>query len=316
MCELAIPGRIPTVKVLIADDSTAIRTMLGRCLQAWGHEIVEAADGEQAWQILCGEDPPRVAILDWVMPALEGVEVCRRVRQRLPKPFVYTILLTSKHQEDDLVQALEAGAHIFLSKPIMPEVLRSHVNVGERLVEADDTLQEYANRMEILATTDALTGISNRRQFFESGTRELLRARRHRRPLSLLLMDFDHFKQVNDTHGHAVGDEVLRTVTLHCQRILRQEDIFGRLGGEEFGVLLVEVASQGARDAGERLRKLVEELSIETQSGTLQITMSVGVATREDPDRSLDDLLRRADLALYEAKRSGRNRVVGPPVAV
>ena len=299
-----------TMKVLVADDSPTTRFALRKNLLDWGYEVVEACDGEEAWSALRGEDPPRIAVLDWMMPDLDGVDIAKRLNDQDGGPFVYTILLTSRTDKQDMVFALENGAHNFQSKPIAPEELRSHVNVGRRLVEADDKLKEYAAEMERLATTDSLTGILSRRHFLELGEREWERARRYKRQTSLLLMDIDHFKTVNDTYGHAAGDTTLQALAEVCLSTLRTNDLFGRLGGEEFAVLLPETPRQTAGEAAERLRQAIGTLVIPSEDHEIRITVSIGAAPLLPEDESIDQALRRADAALYEAKEAGRNRVV------
>lgn len=178
---------------------------------------------------------------------------------------------------------------------------------SERL-EVD--LKKAQVELERLATTDFLTGIANNRSFFETGEREIQRARRYGRPLAVLMLDLDHFKRVNDTHGHAVGDRVLVAVTATCKRFLRDIDLFGRLGGEEFGMLLPETDLDGGRATAERLRQTVAETNIDAGKTTLCITISIGVSVLSPEDDRLESALKRADDALYEAKRSGRNRIV------
>ena len=170
--------------------------------------------------------------------------------------------------------------------------------------------KEKRERLERLATTDPLTGANNRRSFFEQGEKELHRARRHKRPLSLMMVDIDHFKRVNDTHGHAIGDAVLKRLVSKCNDTLRTQDILGRFGGEEFAAVLPEVGLASATKAAERLRRALEDLEVETSEGTLKFTVSIGVSECRYDDESLETALARADNALYSAKESGRNRVV------
>ncbi len=297
------------MKVLIADDSPTTRFSLRNNLIEWGYEVEEACDGREAWRLLNLDDPPRIAILDWMMPEMEGVEICRKLQDRSNGPFVYTILLTSRNDSKDLVCGLESGAHNFQFKPYSPIELRSHVNVGKRLVESDDKLKEYAAQMERLATTDSLTGILNRRHFLKCGEEEIERACRYERSLSILLMDIDHFKNVNDTYGHAAGDEALRTMTKMCRLALRTNDIFGRMGGEEFAAVLPEIDIKNALEVSERIRMSLEKLEIDYDGKPIRITVSIGVTSLESLDRNIESLLKRADKALYTAKNNGRNRI-------
>lgn len=298
------------MKVLIADDSPTTRFTLRKNLTDWGYEVVEAVDGDEAWQFLLSTNPPRIAILDWVMPGIEGVEICRRLTERLGGPLIYTILLTAKTEREELIYALESGAHNFQSKPIAPEELRSHVAVGKRLVEADDKLKEYTAQMERLATIDSLTGVFNRGHFLYVAEKELRRAMRYGRELSVLMIDVDHFKRINDTHGHAVGDEALRAVTVACAQNLRENDLFGRLGGEEFAAVLPETSGGSALLVAERLRQAVAAAVAGSQQGEVHFTVSIGVTSLLPGETTIEALLRRSDDALYAAKGEGRNRVV------
>lgn len=182
------------------------------------------------------------------------------------------------------------------------------------LKQAEEALRRNEERLERLATTDPLTGANNRRSFFEQGEKELHRARRHKRPLSLMMVDIDHFKRVNDTHGHAIGDEVLKRLVSKCNDTLRTQDILGRFGGEEFAAVLPEVGLASATKAAERLRRALEDLEVETSEGTLKFTVSIGVSECRYDDESLETALARADKALYSAKESGRNRVVAEAI--
>ncbi len=302
------------MKILIADDSPTTLFALKKNLEEWGYEVCEVKDGLEAWQTLNKENPPRIAVLDWMMPGMDGVQICKKLQERTESPFVYTILLTSKTEKEDLVFALENGAHNFQSKPISPEELRSHVNVGRRLVEADDKIKEYAAQMKSLAQTDVLTGICNRRYFMEQGTNMFKSAKRTDRPLSVMLLDIDHFKKVNDTFGHAAGDEVLKKMSISALGKLRDIDLFGRIGGEEFAVVMPEAAIEGAHKTADRLRKSLSELEIKFDNKTISFTVSIGVTTRRPEDETLEEVLKRSDAYLYAAKEGGRNRVVSTDV--
>lgn len=312
------------MKLLIADDNRSIRLTLRRLVQKWGYDAIEAEDGRKAYELLTGAEPPRIAILDWIMPGMDGVAICRRLLEETSARLIYTILFTSKNQTDDLVFAFENGACDFLSKPVEPNELRSRIAVGRRLVEAEDKLNKYAVHLEELvelrarqlveierlARTDVLTGVSNRRHFFEMGESELQRAKRHQRSLSILVMDLDRFKEINDNFGHAVGDEALKILATTASNCLRTNDVFGRLGGDEFVALLPETDGPRAIETAERLIEEIRNISIPVDGVSVGFTLSVGGATRCSQDESLETLLQRADEALYQAKGEGRNRVV------
>jgi diguanylate cyclase (GGDEF)-like protein len=297
------------MKILIADDKKSTRFMLKKYITDWGHTAVEASDGDKAWEVLNQEDGPRIAILDWIMPEINGVQICARLNDRKNLPFIYTILMTSKNSEQDLIFALENGAHNFQTKPISPGELHSYINVGIRLVQADDKLKEYAEKMEHLARIDHLTNVNNRRYFFEESNNAIKLCSRHNRDLSVLMLDIDHFKHVNDQYGHAAGDQVLKNVAKTCKINLRSTDIIGRIGGEEFAITLPETNLDDAQIIAEKMRKFIEEMVSKVDENCICVTASFGATVMNSKDNQIDDLLHRSDEALYEAKENGRNRV-------
>lgn len=305
-----------SLEVLIADDDRIPRRLLRRMLERWGHRIIEAEDGHQAWRALDVESPPHIAILDWMMPGIDGIELCRRLAQRPRAPLVYTILLTSKRDEDDLVHALDNGAHDFQTKPVSPGELRARLAVGRRLVEMHDRLQESLAEMERLATTDVLTGIANRRHFYDCANRALDHAGARGKPVSTLLLDIDRFKQINDRHGHSAGDNALRRVAELCQMHLRPTDMVARFGGDEIAILLPEAQIDEAHTIAERLRSAIAGATLHTDHESdsrepVQLTVSIGCASTSTAGVGIDDLLGQADAALLRAKAEGRNCVAG-----
>jgi diguanylate cyclase (GGDEF)-like protein len=300
------------VKVLVADDDSTGRRILGRHLEKWGYQVEVVADGEQALARLTAEDPPRLAILDWMMPGEDGVEVCRAVRAQCAEPYVYIILLTGRSSTEDLVEALDAGADDFITKPFQPLELEVRLRVGRRSVDLHFELIEAREALREQATRDSLTGIWNRRAVLEVLERELARAQRHLDlgRLGVMLADLDHFKQINDTYGHPVGDEVLREVAARMRRFTRPYDTVGRYGGEEFLVVLADCGDEGVSSVADRLRRCIADTPIATAAGELEVTMSAGVvAAYGDMEASADSLIVLADQALYRAKQRGRNRV-------
>jgi len=291
------------MRILAADDDEVTRTALVRLLEDLGHEVVPALDGNEAWEILQREDSPQLAILDWMMPGLEGVELCRRVRADTKRPFRYLILLTARDAIDDLVQGIESGADEYLRKPVDMRELRVRLVAGERILVQQDELRARA-------TFDALTGFLNRATIIERLQRELEIVMRTNAPASILLADLDDFKRVNDTHGHGVGDEVLREACNRLAARKRSYDELGRYGGEEFLVVLPGCAADGAVTVANRMRTFLGSTPLETSAGPIQLTASFGVATMtHDCPVSPEDLIAAADAALYRAKRAGRNRV-------
>lgn len=298
------------MKILIADDDALSRAILRDMLSDWPGEVVFAADGVQAWEALQDPNPPRIAVLDWVMPGADGVELASRLLVRGDNPFTYVVLLTGRDGDDDVVRALDAGAHDFLSKPFSPAVLAARLAVGRRLVMADDSVKSYAARMEALASIDALTGAANRRHFLEQSRRELRRAARNGDSTSVLLFDLDHFKRINDTFGHEQGDRVLRAVVDGLKGALRAADLVGRLGGEEFAVLLPQTGGAGAVEAAERVRAAVASVRVPAGGNFPWVSASVGVAGVAAGELDVGRALQRADRAMYVAKDGGRDRVV------
>jgi two-component system cell cycle response regulator len=411
------------VRVLIAEDDATSSLMLQHTLERLGYEVLAFAEGAGAWQALCGEAPPQLVLLDWSMPQMDGLEVCRRLRARRGANYTYTILLTSRAERDDVVTGLEAGADDFVTKPFDPEELRARLRTGERILSLEAALtRSRAHMAEVLANidsgvllsdpggrvllsnaglalvtgdarariegmarrdfmaqqaerlsdpgaflqamdapagevqadfqkahrrqvvrwaskpvpfaegqgrldicrdvtaeielarvlseqalTDPLTRLVNRRGGEQGIARELSRqARGQSQPLSLALLDIDHFKRVNDVHGHAVGDKVLTAVAAIILGAVRQADLAIRWGGEEVLLVLPNTTGDAAREVVNRLRLQVEASRLE---GVPPVTFSAGVA-QWTPSEPITDTIARADARLYEAKAQGRNRVL------
>jgi two-component system cell cycle response regulator len=296
------------MRILIAEDDVTSRLLLKRVLENWGYEVTATTDGFEALQALQAEDAPRLAILDWMMPGMDGVDVCRRVRSRETLQPPYIILLTALGDKESVVTGLEAGADDYVGKPYDPDELHARLGVGRRLVELNDELLEAQHALEILARTDALTGVLNRGAIVMELEREAARAAREGVPLGLGMLDIDHFKLVNDTHRHAAGDAVLCEVVRRVLGVMRPYDSFGRFGGEEFLVLVPGSGERELRDVLERIRSVIGSAAIVVDGHELAVTVSLGGATRGR--ESADDLIARADDALYAAKEQGRDRVV------
>ena len=299
------------MKILIADDESVSRRMLQGLLTKWGYEVVAAEDGKVAWERLNSADAPRIALLDWMMPERNGVDVCRDLRSQRPEPYTYILLLTAKDAKESVVEGLESGADDYLTKPFHPQELKARLRVGIRLLELEDTLVQAREAMRFKATHDALTGVWNRGTILETLERETLRSRREGTSLGVIIGDLDHFKLVNDTYGHLIGDWVLRETVTRMQACVRPYDAVGRFGGEEFLILLPGCDSAAAAERTDQIRAAIAHPPMETDSGPLKITMSLGgVATGNWPDETPNQLLQMADAALYRAKEEGRNRVV------
>ena len=295
--------------ILIADDDPVSRRLLEATLLRLGHTVVAVADGHTANERLLAPDAPRMAILDWMMPGIDGLGVCDAVRRNAVN-YVYIILLTAKDRREDMVAALDGGVDDFLTKPLDQTELRVRLRSGERVLELEERLLRSQEALRHQAQHDHLTGLWNRGRIFDELSAQLKRAVRERRPVAVALGDLDHFKQVNDTLGHATGDLVLESAAKSLQSALRSYDTVGRIGGEEFLLLLPGCELPEAMDIAERARAAVAATPVAGPAGPIQATMSLGVAChRPGETASGVALVEAADLALYRAKAGGRNRV-------
>jgi len=297
------------MKVLIADDDFTSRSILTAILKKCGFDPVVAEDGGAAWDILQRPDAPRLILLDWNMPVLDGPEICRRLKARNVADPPYVILLTARGEKSDIVDGLDAGANDYMAKPYDREELLARIGVGRRMLEMQSNLLEARDALAHQATHDFLTGVFNRRAVRDRLKQEISRAGRDGKSLSVGMLDIDHFKKINDTFGHQAGDESLIAFTRLIQDGLREYDCVGRYGGEEF--LVIAPGSVGSKNESlfERLRTRISEAEIATNAGPISLTVSIGVAPGTGQS-DVDTLLAAADAALYQAKAEGRNRVV------
>ncbi len=304
------------MRVLVADDDLTSRRILEAILKKWGLEPTVVSDGLAADALLELPDAPPLVLLDWNMPGLEGPEVCRRLRRRETSNPPYVILLTARGDKGDIVKGLDAGANDYVSKPYDSEELRARIGVGTRMLELQADLARARDALAYQASHDALTGLPNRRAVLESLERELARAARENGAVSVGVCDLDHFKSVNDTWGHPVGDQVLTAFARLAKGCLRAYDVVGRYGGEEF--LLIAPGAQAAveSDVFERLCRTVAASPVTTDAGIVSFTVSIGVAGIRGKGCG-EAVLAAADAALYRAKAEGRNRVwYAPEMAV
>jgi two-component system, cell cycle response regulator len=291
------------MKILLVEDSYIERRKLGAYLTEWGFEYQSVGSGTEAIKLLEAADHPELVLLDWLLPGLDGIDVLRRVRKLSQGTYVYTVMLTAKTHKKDRITAMEAGADDYLSKPVDPGELRSRIMVGKRILELQQSLR-------FAATHDFLTNLLNRSEILVALEREIARGEREHNCMSIILGDLDHFKRVNDTLGHAAGDEVLKEVARRLKVDLRAYDLVGRYGGEEFLVLLPGCNLENGARRADAIRSRICKDPIATPFGTASATMSMGVTvTSENRDCSVSELLREADVSLYEAKKKGRNRV-------
>jgi len=295
------------MRVLIADDSRVSRRLLRRHLESWGYEVAEHTDGASALAALGEPDAPALAILDWEMPEMNGIEVVRRLRDDGQDRHTLVYLLTSRASPEDVLEGLAAGVDDYLIKPVDPAELRFRLRNGVRLVELHQRLLEAQETLRTQAMTDPLTAVWNRRAFEDVARREISRSKRTGRSVAVLMIDLDHFKQINDRFGHTAGDAVLVETARRMDEVLRDGDVLGRFGGEEFAVLLPECGPAGAYVAGERVRRAVARDPVVHEGIEIPVTASIGVSSARGGRAPLATLVDRADRALYRAKGSGRN---------
>jgi diguanylate cyclase (GGDEF)-like protein len=303
------------MKILVAEDNPVFQAVLGNMLKKWGYDVQCAADGADAWAVLQSPTSPRLAILDWMMPGLDGPEICRRVRSAAAEPYIYILLLTARTQSEDLVQGMEAGADDYLTKPVNPHELRVRLRAGRRILELQEQLLLAREALREQATRDGLTSLWNRSTVLDLLDQQVARATREHTPVAVVMADLDHFKQVNDTYGHPSGDAVLKEAARRMRSVVRPYDAVGRYGGEEFVAVLSGCDARATMAYAERLRAAVAAERFPIPETSIPMTCSIGVAWTDAPRPQCGpDLLRIADNALYAAKRSGRNRVEQHPV--
>jgi two-component system cell cycle response regulator len=274
----------------------------------FGHEVLAVPDGHQALDQLLRASGPRLAILDWAMPGADGLTVCRTVRER-SGTYVYLILLTTRDGREDLLAAFDAEADDYVTKPFDALELGGRIRAGERVLGLQEQLIAAHEALRHEATHDRLTTMWNRGRVLDQLGRELIRARREHRPLAVAVADIDHFKTINDTMGHHVGDDVLRQVAARMNALRGERDCIGRYGGEEFLIVLPGCDIRAARGMAERLRAAVSADPIRSGDVELQVTVSFGIAATDRSDEQPDVLIQAADRALYRSKAGGRNRV-------
>ncbi len=299
------------MRVLIVDDDAVSRRVLQVTLIKWGYEVVTATNGLEAWQILRQSNAPRLAILDWMMPGMDGVELCREIRKMEDVPYIYTLLLTGKISKEDLVEGMQAGADDYIRKPFDPEELKVRLRAGKRILDLQSELLAAKETLRHQATHDCLTGLLNRGAIFEALRNEVDRAHRRKRGLTIIAVDIDYFKKINDTYGHCVGDTVLCEAARRMTSAVRTEDAVGRYGGEEFLIILPCCDLEDRLLLAERIKGSVTDASVELPGISIHFTISMGVASYHPPDyMGASSLLQVADRFLYVAKNQGRNCIV------
>jgi len=298
--------------IMLVEDDPVSRHIITHLLERSGYRMVVAADGVEALGLLSPEVD--ILILDWMMPRLDGVQLCRRLRSSEPTGFRYVIMMTARTEKEDVVQALEMGADDYMIKPVDHQELLARIRAGERIIRRERALSNACRVARDEAYRDKLTGLFNRRYFDQALARQLSCALQEGGTVALVLMDLDHFKRINDLHGHAVGDEVLWQVGRAVAREVREgTDVAARYGGDELAVIGPNTDLLGAQGMAERIRARVAGLRVPAGEGPISVTLSAGVAVSDgrtpehgDPLRSL---VQAADGRLYQAKLAGRNRV-------
>ena len=299
------------MKILIADDDAIMRALLENILRGWGYEVVSAPDGDSAWQILKEADSPRIALIDWMMPGITGPEICRRVRRRNSQSYRYIMLVSAREDRADVICGFESGADDYITKPVHPDELQARLRVGLRVIGLEDKLVAAREVLHHKATHDELTGLLNRAATDDLLRREMARAKRQYTPLAILLADIDHFKSVNDTYGHAVGDAVIVELASRMKSTVRTYDAVGRYGGEEFLMVLPGCDAAALQQRAGEVLAAIRNTPVQTAAGNLRITSSIGGTVNTDaPEATLDGLVRNADVALYQAKHAGRDRAL------
>lgn len=297
-------------KVLVVDDVEDNIVLLTFELEDEGFEVIPAYSGQECLERV-NEVEPDIILLDIRMPGISGLETLEQLKTDERTRDIPVVMVSANTADNSVVRALDLGAHDFVSKPIEYPVLSARMRSALRLVNARRALVRANEELERLATQDPLTDTYNRRHFFTLSEAEFSKSLRHGRPLSVLMIDVDLFKAINDTYGHAAGDRALRMITECCRQATRESDILGRLGGEEFSLTCPDADLDGAFALAERIRQSCEEKEVSSINNlSFSITLSIGVTTISPDDNAFDQILQRADNLLYQAKAQGRNRSI------
>ena len=299
--------------ILVADDSPVYRKLVEQSLAEDGCALIFAKNGREALDLFA-EHHPALVITDWTMPDISGIELCARIRRDFQRCFAYVILVTSHTEKEQVIEGLTAGADDYLTKPFHPGELLARVRVGRRMIEMNRQIQAQNRQLEEIALTDALTGLPNRRAIDLWAARQVHAAARHDFSIWVVMADLDHFKKVNDSYGHEAGDIVLKGFAEILQTNSRRSNMCGRMGGEEFLLILTHLERKNITIAIERIRKQFESREFRFDNQTFSATASFGIAGFRGlapPDFSV--FLSRADAALYSAKHKGRNRIEFAP---
>lgn len=297
------------MRILLATADAVERLSLETLLREWGYEVTAAGEGLEALEAFNDKQAPALALLDWNLPGLEGPRLCRKLRDRNLGPYVYVILLGEPGMEQNPLAALEAGADDFIPNPLDQAALRLRLRAADHILALQHNLLQSRQALEYKATHDELTGLWNRAEVLGLLERDIARSQREGTPVSIIMIDVDHFKEVNDALGHLSGDEALRQITGRMSACVRPYDGFGRYGGEEFLVVLSGCSGGNAARLAERLRGEVAATSVRIEGTEVAVSISLGVASWNGEYGDMQALIRAADAALYQAKKAGRNLV-------
>jgi two-component system, cell cycle response regulator len=310
------PEPKPLWRILLVDDEPTQRLILARLLKRAGYEVETAGNGREALARLESGDF-QLMITDWEMPEMDGIALCSTLRSSQVRAYIYTILLTARDAIEHVVTGLQAGADDYLTKPVIEPELIARLSTGKRIVTLERSLRNANEENRRLSITDPLTGAYNRRYLMEQLPREIERAVRYSRQLSVIMCDVDYFKKINDGYGHLVGDEVLKWFVINLQKAVRASDWVARYGGEEFVVVLPETAVANAGIAAEHLRAQVASIAFAGQSVSFPVSASFGASGWKDSvpgGATLDALMAKCDAGVYASKAGGRNRVTVEPM--
>lgn len=303
-------ARATADEVLVVDDDATTRARLAFLLKKNGFLVSLAEDGEKAWGMI-REHHYSLVLTDWSMPEMDGIQLTEHIREAKFPDYTYIILLTGLTEKGQVAIGLEAGADDYITKPFDSGELLARLRVGMRILGMQERMQAQQRKLEEIASRDGLTGVLNRRALEERLTEVYSYYRRRGPPLTVALMDLDHFKAVNDTYGHQAGDAVLKTVAERIRLVIREYDSIGRYGGEEFMVLLPDTPVCAACSIAERIRRSIGEVPVSFEGRDIPVTVSIGIAVVHQPyDGPISEIVAVADQGLYRAKSQGRNQVV------
>jgi diguanylate cyclase (GGDEF)-like protein len=298
------------MRILVAEDDPVSLRLLQACLVEWGYKVTSVTDGQKALEVFQGRKAPRPAILNWIMPGMNGIDICREIKKRTRKPYTYILMLTAKAKEQDVVEGLQSGADDYLSKPCNPHELRARLRAGRRILDLREQLLSAYRLIEAQMTVDPLTGVWSRTVILDILKRQLTLSSESDSPMSLVVANIDHIHDINATFGPLAGDTVLREVGRRFRAALRPPDSIGRSEAGEFVIVLPRCDAPTAASLAEKFRARVDRRAVDTSEGMVPVTVSLGVMVAPSGKAlELDAAWRLAAGAVSRAKANGRNRV-------